>query len=278
MTDSVGEHIERLGAVVAGLGPAAVAVSGGVDSMTLAILAHRDLGTGAEMFHATSAAVPAEATARVRRHANLLGWRLQVVDAGEIDDPAYLANPVNRCYFCKSDLYGAISRKTSAVMLSGANLDDLGDYRPGLQAAREHAVRHPFVEAGVDKPTVRAIARHLGFADLAVLPSAPCLASRIETGIAIDPRLLRAVHAVERHVAEALEADVVRCRVRKEGVVIELNAGALQGLSASRRQRLGAAAASLFAAEGLAVAVDFAAYRRGSAFVHPAATPCAAVT
>ena len=123
----------------------------------------------------------------------------------------------------KIDLYGTISQKTSAVVLSGANLDDLGDYRPGLQAAREHSVRHPFVEAGVDKSTIRTIARYLGFADLAALPAAPCLASRIETGIEIEPRLLRAVHAVEQHVAGALEANVVRCRVRKGGVIIELD-------------------------------------------------------
>jgi len=272
MTDSVSKYIGRLSAVISSLEQAAIAVSGGVDSMTLAILVHREFATRAKIFHATSPAVPAEATARVRRYAGLLGWTLHVVETGEFDDPAYIGNPVNRCYFCKIDLYGTISQKTSAVVLSGANLDDLGDYRPGLQAAHEHSVRHPFVEAGVDKSTIRTIARYLGFADLAALPAAPCLASRIETGIEIEPRLLRAVHAVEQHVAGALEANVVRCRVRKRGVVIELDALAFQGLSAQHRKCLRATAVSLFAAESLAVAVDFAAYRRGSAFVHPAAT------
>ena len=82
--------------------------------------------------------------------------------------------------------YGAITPLTTAVVVSGTNLDDLGDYRPGLGAARENEVRHPFVDAGIDKATVRAIARELRLDDLAELPAAPCLSSRIETGIVID--------------------------------------------------------------------------------------------
>ena len=134
-----------------GSGPLAVAVSGGVDSLTLADpRPPAGLGPTALMVHAVSPAVPGEATARVRAEAAREGWDLRVIEAGEFADPAYRANPVNRCFFCKTNLYGAIrQRHRPARWLSGANLDDLGEYRPGLDAAREHGVRHPYVEAGL---------------------------------------------------------------------------------------------------------------------------------
>jgi pyridinium-3,5-biscarboxylic acid mononucleotide sulfurtransferase len=130
---------------------AAVAVSGGVDSLTLATIAHEVLGKLAVMHHATSPAVPAEAADRVRSLANERKWTLDVFAAGEFADPAYRDNPVNRCFFCKTNLYGAIASRTASLILSGTNLDDLDDYRPGLDAARNHRLRHPFVEAGVDR-------------------------------------------------------------------------------------------------------------------------------
>ena len=103
------------------------------------------------MLHAVSPAVPPHATARVRAHAERHGWALTVADAGEFDDPRYRANPVDRCYFCKSNLYDRIRSVTEGTVASGTNLDDLGDYRPGLKAAAERGVVHPFVEAGIDK-------------------------------------------------------------------------------------------------------------------------------
>ncbi len=100
--------------------------------------------------------------------------------------------------------------------MSGANLDDLGEYRPGLDAAREHGVRHPFVEAGFSKAMVRALARDLGLGAVAELPAAPCLSSRVETGIRIEPETLAFIHAVERLVGEDLTVtgakSAVRCR------------------------------------------------------------------
>ncbi len=142
------------------------AVSGGVDSMTLATLAHRRLDTVPRMVHATSPAVPSEARRRVERHASAEGWALEVIDAGEFADADYRANPVNRCYFCKSRLYGSIDAVIRAagggLVASGTNRDDLGDFRPGLRAAEEKGVRHPFVEAGIGKagdPRARPCAR-----------------------------------------------------------------------------------------------------------------------
>ena len=265
--------IEAVGAVLDGIGRAAVAVSGGVDSMTLALLAGRRLGAESAMFHAVSPAVPPEATERVRAFAAREGWQLTVLDAGEFDDPAYRANPANRCFYCKTNLYGALAAQTDATLLSGTNLDDLGDWRPGLKAAEEHGVRHPFVEAGIDKAGVRAIVASLGFDDLSRLPAAPCLSSRIETGLRVEADDLASIHAAERYLARQLrqlEPETVRCRRRKAGIVIELDAPTLDALSESRRAALGDTVAGMFATGAEARPVSFAPYRVGSAFLRPA--------
>jgi uncharacterized protein len=260
----------RLEAVLRGIGPLAVAVSGGVDSMTLAVLAQRVLGRDARMVHAVSPAVPEEASARVREHARREGWRLDLIDAGEFADPNYLANPHNRCFFCKRNLYATMSATVDCVLVSGTNSDDLSDYRPGLQAAADHGVRHPYVEARIDKAGVRALARALALHDLAELPASPCLSSRIETGIGIDPVALGAVERVERLVREALAAATVRCRIRSNAVVVELDAESLAALDASTTHRLERRIRGLVAAAGIDQPVSFRRYRMGSTFLRPA--------
>ncbi len=259
---------DRLEAVLATAAPAAIAVSGGVDSMTLAVLAHRLLGHAVTaILHAVSPAVPSAATARVRRWADREGWDLRLIDANELGDNNYRSNPVNRCFFCKTNLYGTIAGHTHRQILSGANLDDLGDYRPGLAAARDHDVRHPYVEADFGKASVRALARDLGLGTLAELPSSPCLSSRIETQIAIDPDLLRSIDAVEAMLAKELRPETVRCRLRHNGVVIELDAASLA--EAGRSTSLVAAINRLLPPALAGTAVRFETYRRGSAFVGP---------
>jgi uncharacterized protein len=257
----------ELDAVLAGIGEVAVAVSGGVDSMTLAVVAGRRLGARAEMVHATSPAVPPEATARVEAYARHEGWRLALIDAGEFADPDYLANPANRCFFCKTNLYGTIAARTTATIVSGTNLDDLGDWRPGLQAAETHGVRHPYVEAGIDKAGVRGLAHRLGLDDLAELPAAPCLSSRLATGIRVTADRLRLVHAVERLVSRELAPRTVRCRLFHDGVAIQLDPDGL------RRIRDGEAAALRRRIEQMAgpSAVRYEPYRMGSAFLRTAA-------
>jgi uncharacterized protein len=247
----------------------AIAVSGGVDSLTLATMIHGRIPARAAMFHAVSAAVPDEATRRVQALAKQQGWKLSIIDAGEFSDADYRANPVNRCFFCKTSLYGAIAPHTQAQIVSGTNLDDLGEYRPGLEAAKKHSVRHPFVEAGIDKAAVRSLARRLGLGKLSELPAAPCLSSRIETGITIDPKMLKLVHETEKLVGAALRPNTVRCRVRAKGVVVELDAAALATADQTQRNRLSASIAELFGGAGFDYEVSFAPYRVGSAFVHP---------
>jgi uncharacterized protein len=247
-----------------------VAVSGGVDSMTLAAFAHRLHQDGAgpgtiAMVHAVSPAVPPAATAGLRALATREGWDLTITGAGEFEDPRYRDNPVNRCYFCKTNLYGRIRALVGAAgstIASGANLDDLGDYRPGLLAASEHGVVHPYVEAGLDKDAVRALARQLGLDEVAELPAQPCLASRVETGIAIDAADLAFVDLMETRLAVLAPAcTALRCRVTRSGIVIELGAGA------GDEAALAAEAATLCRAHGRRL-VEIRPYRRGAMFVH----------
>ena len=249
------------------LGEVGIAVSGGVDSMTLAVVAHRLTGVTPIMFHAVSPAVPAEATERVRRFSAVEGWDLQLLDAGEFADERYLRNPANRCLFCKTNLYDAIATQTSRQLVSGTNTDDLTDFRPGLQAADDHNVRHPFVEAGIGKSGIRAIARQLGLDDLSELPSAPCLSSRIETGIRIQPITLHFVEDVERELTARLQPRLIRCRVRSDRVVLELDQDTLSSLDTSVRESARKHIATLWTAKSSLPPVEFAVYRRGSAFL-----------
>ena len=269
--------LDRLTSILRGLNRAAVAVSGGVDSLPLARIVQDVLGINATMYHAVSPAVPGEATQRVRSLAQQYGWQLEVINAGEFDSEDYMRNPVNRCFFCKTSLYDAISaiaKQTNAQILSGTNTDDLGEYRPGLEAAKQHDVRHPFVEAGISKVDVRALARELGMGDVAELPAAPCLSSRVETGIAIDPKTLSAIHATEKLIAAALQPKTVRCRVRANGVVIELDEAALNGLSSVARENLVSKIHIIFADATSTSSITFAQYRTGSAFlVKPTSLP-----
>lgn len=260
-SNTTSPDLDRLNAVLATMPGLAVAVSGGVDSLTLAHVA-ATVCPGFEAIHAISPAVPASATQRVRRHATASLWRLRVIDAGEFADPDYLKNPVNRCYYCKSNLYRRMRNLVGAgLVASGTNLDDLGDFRPGLEAAAQAGVVHPFVQAGLDKAAVRRIAHFLSLEDIAELPAQPCLASRVETGIAIDADDLAFVDRVEaeirRHVAHA----DIRCRITHDGVRLEAS-------------RLPPEAVTARIADWCAKAgrtwLGVSPYRRGSAFRHDA--------
>ncbi len=205
-----------------------IACSGGVDSLTLATAAHAHDPEATVVAHTISPAVPAEGTARVVDTARRHDWNLELMRSGEFDDERYLANPTDRCYYCKTNLYDAIGELIpdttgrAAVVLSGANLDDLGEYRPGLTAAAEHGVRHPFVELDITKAEIRVLARHLG-SDAAELPASPCLASRLYTGTRVTASRLQAIEAGEA-ILRQVGAPVARCRIRDAAVIVEVPA------------------------------------------------------
>jgi uncharacterized protein len=247
----------RLEHVLARFPRLAVAVSGGVDSLTLATIA---AGTVPDFvaIHAVSPAVPVRASERVREIAQQRNWRLIEIGAGEFADADYLSNPVNRCYFCKSNLYKRIREVTDFPIAAGTNLDDLTDYRPGLTAASENHVVHPFVEAEIDKKTLREIAARAGLGSVASLPAQPCLSSRVETGIRISERDLDFIDRVERLAEAALGPVTLRCRITGGGVRVETEAGIPPSLVEDIRELCGAES-RLF--------LGVAAYRQGSAFV-----------
>ncbi len=255
-------------------GALAIAVSGGLDSLTLMAVAARVRGGETRAVHAVSPAVPDEATSRVRALAESLGWPLEVISAGELEDPAYRANPLNRCYFCKSNLFDTMTATftatgAGATLATGTNRDDLGDFRPGLKAARERSVWQPYVEAAVGKDEIRAIARAEGLPEVAALPAQPCLASRIETGIAIRAEDLAFVHRVEQIMTERLGPGDHRCRVTRGGIVAQTPPGGEALRDPAERRRLETEIATLCAGAGRHFA-GLEAYRKGSAFLRPA--------
>ncbi len=266
MTDIL-QRTDDLQHLLSGLGRVAVAVSGGVDSLTLGILASRTLGRNAEIWHALSPAVPPAATRRVEETARAEGWDLRLVQAGEFEDEDYLSNPYRRCFHCKSNLYATLSAGSTGVVLSGTNADDLGDFRPGLEAARRHGVRHPYVECGIRKSQVRQITRQLGYSNIAELPASPCLSSRIETGLRIQAPVLSFVDRVENLLSDALRPDVVRCRIQRDAIAVQLDSASLKVLAEETRQHWRGRIGDLARPLGLPPEIRFEPYSMGSAFV-----------
>ncbi len=259
--------VKRLSHVLAPYRFGTIAVSGGVDSITLAAFAQMIHGAnGIRMVHAISPAVPVAATSRLRHYATANNWNLTEINAGEFSDPSYRANPINRCFYCKTNLYKAIRELCHGTIMSGTNCDDLDDYRPGLVAAENYQVRHPYVEAEMNKDAVRTLAHNLGMHDFAELPASPCLSSRIQTGIEIDATQLALVEKLETWLQKFVKPKTVRCRIRREGLVIELDVETLDRLSQQEQNRI-----IKFAEEqlprNLLMTVHIALYERGSAFV-----------
>jgi uncharacterized protein len=205
---------DRLLAVLGGMPAAAVAFSGGVDSAVVAMAAQLALGDRAVAVTADSPSVPRAELDDARRLAERIGIRHLVVPTAEFENPDYRRNDGTRCYHCKSELYSTIERLLPdlghPVVCSGANLDDAGDYRPGLTAAAEHGVRHPLQEAGFTKADVRAVARAWGLPAWDK-PASPCLSSRLAPGLAATPERTARVEAAEAYLRSLGLRD---CRVR----------------------------------------------------------------
>jgi uncharacterized protein len=188
--------------------------SGGVDSSLVAFVAHRVLGGRALAVTSGSASLNRGDLALTRRLAAEWGMAHEVIETQELDNPNYLANPSNRCYYCKTTLYTDLEalaqRAGDATLLNGTNVDDLGDHRPGLQAANEHRVRSPLADCGFSKADIRALAAHLGLPN-ADKPQAACLSSRVPYGISISVPVLNQIEAAEQ-VLKKLGLRQVRVR------------------------------------------------------------------
>jgi uncharacterized protein len=221
---------DRLVAILRELSSVAVAFSGGIDSTVVAKAAQLALGDRAVALTADSASVPRREIAEAQELARLIGIRHHLIGTEEFDDPDYIKNDGTRCYYCKSELYSRIESLLPElgvqVICSGANLDDLGDYRPGLTAAAEHAVRHPLQEAGFTKADVRALAQVWGLPTWDK-PASPCLSSRLAPGVEVTRERTGRVEAAEAYLRGLGLRD---CRVRlHEGELarVEVPAGEL---------------------------------------------------
>lgn len=192
---------DRLLETLRGYGRVAVAFSGGIDSTVVAQAAHVALGDRAVAVTAVSDSLASGELEEAQALARQIGIRHQVIRTEEFADPNYLRNNPDRCYFCKSELYGRLSGMLRVldvdVIASGANADDAGDHRPGMMAAAEKGVRHPLQEAGLGKAAVRALARAWGLPTWDK-PATPCLSSRIAYGEQVTPERVRMIDQAEQ--------------------------------------------------------------------------------
>jgi uncharacterized protein len=195
--------LRRLRGAFAGIDSVLVAFSGGTDSTLVLRVARDVLGERCLALTTRSPSTPAHDRRAAEAVVEALGVRHVWVDTNELDDPRYAANPVNRCFFCKTNLFDICEAERTqrglAVVVDGANLDDLGDHRPGLDAAARHGVRHPLVEAGLGKADVRAVSRLLGLPTWD-RPASPCLSSRVPYGTPITADMLARIDAAEQYL------------------------------------------------------------------------------
>lgn len=206
---------DRLLALLTGYGRVAVAFSAGVDSTVVAKAAQVACGERAVAVTASSASLAAGELDSAIELARRIGIRHEIIRTDEFANPDYLRNAGDRCYHCKTELYtqleGLVERLGVDVIVNGANLDDQGDYRPGMQAAREHAVRSPLIEAGFTKADVRELARYWNL-PVWDKPASPCLSSRIAYGLEVTPARVARVDAAEQFLRTQLGLRELRVR------------------------------------------------------------------
>jgi uncharacterized protein len=201
MDKALSDRRARLLETLRSYGRVAVAFSGGIDSTVVTQAACEALGDSAIAVTAVSDSLASGELEEAQELTRRIGIRHRVIYTEEFADPNYLRNHADRCYFCKSELYGRLANMLGElgvdVIASGANLDDLGDYRPGLLAAQEHGVRHPLQECGLSKADVRELARAWGLPTWDK-PATPCLSSRIAYGEDVSVERVQMIDRAEQ--------------------------------------------------------------------------------
>jgi uncharacterized protein len=244
----------------------AIGFSGGVDSAYLAVVARQVLGAENVLaIIGKSASYPAEQWATARSVADSFDVRVTELDTDELNDPRYAANPANRCYFCKTELWSRLvplaNDRGFATVVDGTNADDLSDYRPGAQAAKEHAVDSPLADVGLTKAEIREQSRVLGIPTWSQ-PSSPCLSSRVPYGTRVTPERLQQVERAERALRALGITGDLRVRYHDELARVELSRDVLADWLAPQQiaQLVDAVCEAGFAR----VALDLRGFRSGS--------------
>jgi pyridinium-3,5-biscarboxylic acid mononucleotide sulfurtransferase len=247
-------------------GSALLGFSGGVDSAYLACVAVETLGR--DRFLAVigrSASYPVAQWTEARRVADEFAIPVLELDTDELNDPRYAANPSNRCYFCKTELWGRLvpvaRARGIACVIDGTNADDLGDHRPGAAAAREHGVASPLAELGFTKAEIRELSRARGLSTWRQ-PSSPCLSSRIPYGTSVTTERLQQIEAAERALrALGVEGDL---RVRHHGELARVELAATELSRWLAPEHHNALRAAVLSAGFTRVAIDLRGFRSGS--------------
>lgn len=261
---STAEKLERLRKTVRGYGSVLVCFSGGLDSALVLAVATRELGARAIGMTAVSPSLPELEREAAERIARELGANHRFVDSDEIARPGYVANGPDRCFHCKTELYEVALVKRQewglAEIANGTNVDDLGDYRPGLDAAKNAGVRSPLLEVGLTKPEVREVAQLLGVS-IWDKPAAACLSSRIPYGTEVTPERLSQIGGLE---AQLKELGFRQLRVRWHDTIARIEL-ALEELPALLAPGVRERVVALGKAHGFTyVTVDLGGYRSGS--------------
>lgn len=260
--------LEQLRELLRSFGSCLTAYSGGVDSVFLAWVAHQELGDRALAAIADSPSLPRAELAEALELARRFDFPVRVLHTGEFNNPAYLANPENRCYFCKHALFEELEplarREGFAVIAYGENASDLGDHRPGAQAAAEFQVRAPLREVGLTKEEIRTYSAELGL-PTADKPQLACLSSRIPYGEDVTSEKLRMIEAAESYLRGLGFREVrVRHHELKQGALARLEIGAGELAAVLADGRPGAIAEHLKGLGYQQVTLDLQGYRRGS--------------